>query len=173
MKKAVGLRLKAEGRKSEADPRSEFTFLPSAFSLQPSAARARAARGRGFSLVAALFLIVVVAALGAFAVRIGSGQQQTVNLALLSAKALAAANSGIEYGAHQALNVGSCGNATLNLTEAGLNGFTVNVTCGVTAHPMGTTGVNIFRIDATSTFGAYGMPDYVSRHVYATFVSEP
>jgi MSHA biogenesis protein MshP len=125
----------------------------------------------GFTLVAALFLIVVVAALGAFAVRISSGQQQTVNLALLSARALAAANSGIEFGAYQALNGTGCASATLNLTEAGLNGFTVNVSCTATVHTESGGTVNVYRIDATSSAGTYGKPDYVSRHVYATFTS--
>jgi MSHA biogenesis protein MshP len=128
-----------------------------------------ARHARGFSLVAALFLIVVVAALGEFAVRIGASQQQTVNLALLTARALAAANSGMEYGAYRALNASSCASATLNLTEGGLNGFSVSVTCSATAHAESGGTVNVYRIDATATAGTYGLPDYVSRHVYATF----
>jgi MSHA biogenesis protein MshP len=128
---------------------------------------------RGFSLVAALFLIVVVAALGAFAVRIGMGQQQTVNLALLSARALAAANSGIEYGAYQALNASNCASATLNLTEAGLSGFTVAVTCSASAHSESGGTVDVYRIEATASLGTYGMPDFVSRRVFATFASTP
>jgi MSHA biogenesis protein MshP len=126
---------------------------------------------RGFALVAALFLIVVVAALGAFAVRISAGQQQTVNLALLTARALAAADSGIEFGAYQALYGTGCASATLNLTEAGLNGFTVSVTCAATAHTESGGPINVYRVDATASLGTYGMPDYVSRHVYATFSS--
>ena len=132
----------------------------------------RRASSRGFSLVAALFLIVVVAALGAFAVRIGAGQQQTVNLALLSARALSAANSGIEFGANRAL-AGSCAAATLNLTEAGLAGFTVTVTCSQAAHTENNIGINVYRIGATAIAGTYGTPDYVSRYVYATFTSVP
>lgn len=126
----------------------------------------------GFSLVAALFLIVVVAVLGVFAVRIGSGQQQTVNLALLSARALAAANSGIEYGANRAL-AGTCTTATVNLTEAGAAGFTVDVTCDAQTHSENGATVSVYRVDATAYAGTYGMPDYVSRHVYATFTSVP
>lgn len=146
-------------------------FGPTAYGLQPTASRA--ARAHGFSLVAALFLIVVVAALGVFAVRIGMGQQQTVNLALLSAKALSAANSGIEYGAYQALHGSGCANAALNLNEAGLNGFTVAVTCSPTTHAESGGTIDIYRIDATASLGTYGMPDFVSRHVYATFSSVP
>ena len=127
----------------------------------------------GFSLVAALFLIVVVAALGAFAVRIGMGQQQAVNLSLLSARALAAANSGIEYGAYQALNASTCASATLVLGEAGLSGFSVAVTCTVTSHSEAGANVSVFRIEALASLGAYGAPDFVSRRVYATFSSSP
>lgn len=128
---------------------------------------------RGFSLVAALFLVVVVAALGVFAVRVGMGQQQTVNLSLLGARALAAANSGIEYGAYQALNAATCANATLNLNEAGLSGFTVSVTCNATAHAESGGTVNVYRFEALATYGTYGQPDFVSRRVYATFVDQP
>ena len=165
--KAEGCRLKTVGRNST--PEFSAVFLATAYSPHPTAFRAR-----GFSLVAALFLIVVIAALGAFAVRIGASQQQTVNLALLSAKALAAADSGIEYGGYQALNASSCpANTTLLLTEGGLNGFTVTVTCSVTTHAESNATVSVYRIDATSAYGIYGMPDYVSRHVYATFSSTP
>ena len=142
--------------------------LPAA-SAQLAAQRA----ARGFSLVAALFLVVVVAALGVFAVRIGMGQQQTVNLALLGARALAAANSGIEYGAYQALSAATCANTTLNLNEAGVNGFSVTVSCSSTAHAESAATVNVYRIEALATYGTYGQPDYVSRRVFATFASEP
>jgi MSHA biogenesis protein MshP len=97
------------------------------------------------------------------------GQQQTVNLSLFATRALAAANSGIEYGAYQALKGTGCASATLNLTEAGLNGFTVSVTCTSTSHNESGGTTMVFRIDATATAGTYGQPDYVSRHVYATF----
>lgn len=130
-------------------------------------------RARGFSLVAALFLVVVVAALGVFAVRVGMAQQQTVNLALLGARALAAANSGIEYGAYRALTDSVCAPATLNMSEAGLNGFTVNVTCSDTSHSESGGSVTVYRIEALATYGTYGQPDYVSRRVFATFASEP
>ena len=128
---------------------------------------------RGFSLVAVLFLIVVIAALGAFAVRIGAGQQQTVNLALLGARALAAANSGVEWGANQAVKYGSCAGTTLNLSEAALSGFTVTVTCASSAHAEGGSTVTVFRINARAQAGTYGTPDYVSRQVFATYSSAP
>jgi MSHA biogenesis protein MshP len=124
---------------------------------------------RGFALVPAIFLLVVVGALGLVAVRVGSGQQQTVTMNLLQARALAAANSGIEWGAYNAIKLsGSCAaSTTLSLTEGALNGFTVVVTCSSAPITIG-TGTS-FVINATATSGTYGMPSYVRRVVSATF----
>ena len=130
---------------------------------------------RGFSLIAAIFLIVVLAALGAFVVRIAMTQQQTVNLSILEAQALAAANSGIEYGAYQALKAGQCANpTTLAMAGAGLAGFTVTVACVASPHVVATSPPPKFSyaLDSTATRGIYGQPDFVSRHV-ARVVTQP
>lgn len=123
----------------------------------------------GVALVAAIFLIVVVAALGAFCMRIGMGQQHTVNLGLLGSRALAAANSGVEWGAYRALQGAVCTNGTLNLTEAALSGFTVAVTCSMTTHMDAGASVRIYTIEAVARTGTYGTPDYVSRRVRGRF----
>jgi len=73
----------------------------------------------GFSLVPALFLLVVLAALGIVAVRLAGVQHQTVVLAMQSGRAYAAARSGIDWSAYQALVNNSCAASTLSLTEAG------------------------------------------------------
>jgi MSHA biogenesis protein MshP len=123
---------------------------------------------QGMSLVAAIFLLVVVAALGAFAVRIGMSQQETVNLSLLGSRALAAANSGVQWGAYRALNEGSCAaSAVLNLTEAALNGFAVTVSCVATVHNEGGATRTVYTITATAQRGTFGSPEYVSRNVWA------
>ena len=130
---------------------------------------------RGFSLIAAVFLIVVLAALGAFAARIATSQQQTVNLSLLEAQALAAANSGIEYGAYQALKASQCVNATtLAMSGAGLAGFTVKGVCVPGPHVVATSPPPklSYALDSTATRGIYGQPDFVSRHVART-VTQP
>jgi MSHA biogenesis protein MshP len=119
---------------------------------------------RGFALVPALFLIIVLSALGAVAVRLGSTQSQTVNLSLLSSRALAAANTGVEWAAAN----GTCpASTTLNLTQGGLAGFTVTVTCATTPHVEAGSPVKIFVVDSVAASGTYGNPDYVSRRVRA------
>jgi MSHA biogenesis protein MshP len=122
---------------------------------------------RGFSLVSAIFLLVVLAGLGTFAVRIGVTQQQTVTAGMRAAQAFHAARSGVAWGAHQALNAGWCGNATLNLTEGGTNGFAVTVQCAQSTHTEGTSPIRVFVFDVRAESGAYGGPDYVSRRVQA------
>lgn len=124
---------------------------------------------RGFALVPALFLIVVLAALGAAAIRIGNGEQQTVTMALQQVRALAAARAGIEWGAYRALN-GSCvASTTLNLSEAALNGFAVTVSCASTAFANGAATSHSYLINASASSGTYGQPGYVRRVVSATF----
>jgi len=122
----------------------------------------------GFSLVPALFLLVVLAALGVVAVRLAGVQQQTVVLAMQSGRAYAAARSGVEWSAYQALNNASCGAATINLTEGGLAGFTVATNCSSTSHTEGPNSVNVYVIDAFAWAGSYGNPDYVSRRIRST-----
>jgi len=122
----------------------------------------------GISLVPALFLLIVLAALGVVAVRLTAVQQQTVVLAMQSARAYAAARAGIEWAAYQALNNATCNTATLSLTEAGLAGFTVQTSCSSTTHSEGPSTVTVYAIDAFATAGAYGTPDYVSRRMLST-----
>lgn len=125
-------------------------------------------RQHGISLVPALFLIIVLAALGIVAVRMGAVQQQTVVLSMQSARAYAAARAGIEWAAYQALVNSSCGSSLLALTEGGLNGYTVDTSCSSTLHSEGPNTVTVYVIDAFAWSGSYGTPDYVSRRIRST-----
>ena len=122
----------------------------------------------GFSLIPALFLLVVLAVLGAVAVRISAVQHQTVVLAMQSSRAYAAAQAGIEWSAYQALVNGSCGSSTLSLTEGGLAGFAVNTTCSSTSHTEGSATTSVYVLEAFAYSGTYGTPDYASRRIRAT-----
>ncbi len=122
----------------------------------------------GFTLVAALFLLVVLAGLAAVAVRLAGVQQQTVNLAIQSARAFQAATSGVEYAAYRALSGGFCGASTVNYTEGGLAGFTVTTSCSSSAHAEGASVTTVYLVEAFARSGVYGAPDYVSRRIRAT-----
>lgn len=130
-------------------------------------------RQHGFALVAAIFLLVVLALLGIFIVRVSGVQHQTVNIALLGARAFEAARTGIEWGAFQALDSASCTTTTLNLTEGELNGFDVDVTCTSSTHTETGNIYNVYVIDAVASSGTYGTPDFVSRRMQATVTDAP
>lgn len=127
-----------------------------------------ARRQTGMSLIPALFLLIVLAGLGAVAVRLSGTQHQTTALAMQSARAYAAAQAGIDWAAYQALTNNSCSNASLTLTEAGLSGFSVATTCTSTTHTEGANTVSVYVIDAFAQSGSYGTPDYVSRRIRAS-----
>ncbi len=119
----------------------------------------------GFSLVSAIFLLVVLAGLGVFAVRLNVLESQTSTSALRAAQAFNAARAGVEWGAYLALHGGACGTSTLPLTEGGAVGFTVTVQCAVSSHVEGSKTVRVFVFDVRAVGGTYGRPDYVSRRL--------
>lgn len=120
---------------------------------------------RGFALFNAIFILVVLAALGTAMVTL-SGIGRTTSLhALLGAKAYHAAASGIEWGSWQALNGGGCNG---NLT---IDGSAVTVICTTTVFAEGGSNYNVHRLSALAEFGAYGDADYVSRRIEARVTS--
>jgi MSHA biogenesis protein MshP len=124
-------------------------------------------RQNGFSIVAAIFLIVVLATLGAFAVTVSGLNQGSSALDLQGARAYQAARAGIEWGAYQVLQNGPGAFATAcqaasyaaptSQSLSGLGGtlspFTVTVTCGSSSNPEGGATVWIYQIVSTATAG--------------------
>jgi MSHA biogenesis protein MshP len=122
---------------------------------------------RGMSLVVAIFLVVVVASLAAFGVASANATRNTKDLQLLSARALAAARAGTEWGAYRARTQNTCTlNQPLSLTQGALRGFAVTVDC-VRSQPEGTYWV--VDITSTATWSRFGAPDYVYRRVVSRF----
>ncbi len=106
-------------------------------------------RQRGFSIPVAIFVLVVVAMLGAAMQKILSEGEQSIAREVVSMRALMAAESGIERGLNQVLEVnpasctGNLNNPPASLTPlisawslliAGMSSCEVNVSCGVTQH---------------------------------------
>lgn len=85
-------------------------------------------RQTGFAYIAAVVLLVVVAGVCAALVRMSGTQQQTVNGALLGARAGLAARGGIEWGFYQLRN-GSCAPSTTLSDFVDDSGLRVTVRC--------------------------------------------
>lgn len=128
---------------------------------------------RGFSLISAIFLLVVIAALGTFAVTLSSTQHQSALLDILGSRAHQAARAGIEWGAYQvvpasaALYASTCRTAGNNSQPisplAGtLAGFTVTVNCVATSHTEGASTVWGYQLVASAV---QGTPNNVERSI--------
>jgi type II secretory pathway pseudopilin PulG len=127
------------------------------------------------SIVVALFVIVVVASLAAFAVTVGGAQSQTQSASLQTSRALAAARTGLHWGLYRTRTSTWCNTPgqvqTISLTEGALRGFNVRVTCDGYPHTAGAATYYSYDIGATSNYGAYGSVDFASRYVSARYFS--
>jgi MSHA biogenesis protein MshP len=137
---------------------------------------------RGFALVAAIFIVVVLALLGIMMVTIGGMQRATATTAVRGTQAYYAARSGVEWAIFGALNntAATCGATpstlttnTFNLAVNGLNGFTVSVACSYTPHRERGNTYNVYLITSTVTSGNFGEIDYVSRVLQSTVTDAP
>lgn len=124
-------------------------------------------RQKGMSIVVALFVVVVVASLAAFAVTVGDTGQQTDVTDTQASRALAAARTGLEWGAYRIRGAGSClATQTLSLTEGALRGFRVTVTCRPsTMHTEGAAMYRSYDIQASASYGTFGSTDFAFRQV--------
>lgn len=119
---------------------------------------------QGFALIAALFMLVVLAALGAFAVRINMTQQHDAGLELGELRARAALNSGVEYAAARLLAPGATCAALANLNNL-VGGFVVTFNaCARVQYQVNAVTVNVYTVTVTSTHGVYGTPEFVARN---------
>jgi MSHA biogenesis protein MshP len=126
---------------------------------------------RGFTLVSAVFLIVVLASLSAYLVNLRLYQEASGTLDTLGTRAYAAARSGVEWAAYNSLRNSTCAASTSLALAGTLSGFTVTVTCN-TAGPYDEAGaaVNVDTIVATACNSATcppatPSPNYVERQI--------
>jgi len=128
----------------------------------------RLERQTGFSIIAAIFLLVVLALLAAFIASVTGMQQSSGQLDVLGVRAYQSARAGMEWGAWQVLdpnnnlpgvggtaNLPPCPAASTNLTGLGgsLSSFTVTVTCDATINAPtseGNRNVGAYKIIATA-----------------------
>ena len=113
---------------------------------------------KGFTLVQAVFILVVLGLLGMVMVRLIGVQTSTGVMALQGARAYHAARSGLEWGAARASADEPCaGNMQVDT-------FNVSVSCTSESFTEGSVGpYSIYRIQSVAEFGNYGSVDYVSR----------
>jgi len=121
-------------------------------------------RARGFTLVSAIFLTVVLVILGVSLVSISTVQHTTSAQLLQTVRANYAVRTGAEWAVAVAGAAAGCPAGTTNLAPAGaLSSFTVSVTCARTDHTLPTGLQPYYVVGVTAQSGAYGSPDFVLR----------
>lgn len=104
---------------------------------------------RGFTAISAIFILVVLTALGAFILSVGTSQQIGSALDVQGVRVYEAARSGIEWGLYQQLRGGSCAASNSFVPVAPtLSSFTVTVTC--TATPGTNGGPTTYQVQSTA-----------------------
>ncbi|SIR64352.1 MSHA biogenesis protein MshP [Janthinobacterium sp. TND4EL3] len=133
-------------------------------------------RMRGFSLVTAIFLLVVLAGLGAAMVNVFTLQQVESALDVQGVRAEQAARAGLEWGVYRQLIDGNCAPSTSFALPAGtsLSSFSVSVQCATATGPGTLTSWTITATACNQPAGAEPFcphpgnnPDYVQRRLQA------
>jgi MSHA biogenesis protein MshP len=117
-------------------------------------------RSRGFAIVAAIFLLVVLSALGGFMLVISGSQQIASAQDVQGTRAYFAAKAGIQWAATQINSTSACAAATLSL-----DGFSIAVTCTSHAYTEGANSRTIYWVQSTATTvgNSVGSVGYVER----------
>ena len=143
----------------------------------------------GFSVVAAIFLLVVLTLLAVVIASVSGLQQASSQLDVLGVRAYSAARTGLEWGAHRVLDPGNtlacgvmpaCPASPQNLPAlaGSLSPFTVTVSCAESADTEGNRNLRVYSVVATACNQPDGtgscpnaaptINDYVDRQVQAS-----
>jgi len=128
---------------------------------------------QGFLLPAAIFILVILAALGAYALNITSVQQSTSTQDVQGARAYQAARAGVEWAAYQVLSPWSTAlaNCPASPSIITVDNFSVAVSCTRSADyfEQGTDHtIAIYDVTATASFGIAGTTSYIERQIQVT-----
>lgn len=120
----------------------------------------------GFAAIAAIFLVLVLAAFGAFMVSFSNTQHLNTARDVQGSRAYWAARAGLEWGVAGVFATNACAAASTTLT---IEAFTVIITCPAPlVYTEGTATVTIFQITSVASSGSVGAVNYVERSVSAS-----
>lgn len=127
----------------------------------------------GFAAVSAVFLIVIIAALGAFMVTFSNTQQLTSAQDLQGSRAYWAARAGLEWGIGAVSAVVNpaaiTGSTCTTATPLTIGSFSVTVTCGVMSYSeAGATKYILQFRSVASTGGSAGSIGFIERSLSAS-----
>ncbi len=128
---------------------------------------------QGFSIVMAIFILVVLSLLGGYMVKLSGVQHATSASTIQGLRAYHSARSGIEWAIARISAGGVCSDITsaspLSFTD--ITGFSVSLGCTSQSYSEGSDNPVVYKISALSEFGSYNSTNYISRNIYITIVN--
>jgi len=127
-------------------------------------------RQNGMSLIGAIFIMVILSAVGVYLLSLNAMQQTGTSLSLQSSRALYAAESGIEWAAWYVRTNNNC---PASGTSFNIENFMLNIDdCTETSITEGTNSYKIFDVEITAkTSGSlFGDSGYSSRTLQSHIV---
>jgi len=117
---------------------------------------------RGFSIITAIFLLVVLSFLGIAMVSLSTSQHQSSAMDVMGSRAYQAARTGIEWAAFQVVNspanAASAVNCATNFAQGALQGtlapFSVTVSCAPASHVENAVTIWIYDVSAVACTAA-------------------
>ena len=131
---------------------------------------------KGFTLITALFLLVVVAFLSVYMINFSSVQHTTLVYGVQGARAMSGARTGLEWGIHQAIRNDVCNSSNPAFNTSGadrLDTFSIRVACSFTDHFEGSVRVRTYVLTSSAEVGTFGTLDYVYRSLQASVSGQP
>ncbi len=139
-------------------------------------------RQHGFSIITAIFLLVVLAGLGAAMVTLSTSQNQSSAMDVMGSRAYQAARAGIEWAAYQIINnptpstAASCAQTFAQGSLGGtLSPFAVTVTCSKISSAVTGDSLNYFyyvsavACTASTCPGTPSDANYIERSISTKF----
>ena len=133
---------------------------------------------RGFSIITAIFLIVVLAVLGVAILLVASFQHSSSAVDVQGARVYQAARAGVEWGMFQVVDPGNIVSgptalpgcfAISTFSPAGtFSGASATVSCTVAPATELDRNLNVYLITSTAKLGPVGSPNYVERQIAVT-----
>lgn len=127
---------------------------------------------QGFMLPLAIFLLVVLAALGAYAMRLSILTNAGSTQDILSSRAYFAARAGAEWAAMRVMNPGSTSmqNCPADVMPIIINNYNVTIACVKRDYNEqgNDQSVSVYEITSLASQGSVGGTDYVERQINIT-----
>lgn len=126
----------------------------------------QAKQARGFAAISAVFLLVVLAGLGAYMLTFSNTQQSSSAQDVLGTRAYWAARAGLGWGTASAIN-----DCPPSPTQLMVDGMTVQVTCSMRVYIDGADTIRVLQLQSQASNNApVGGAGYVERSLSASLV---